>query len=119
MDLQGGENKNNQPSAVTPTAAEPNVEGVVAAAQEAAAAQTPKRQFENQFGWGIVSPVTKAPVVPLDPGINIVLDPFAKEPQVVEAVAPAEQTPAEKLKKQIEDSVNTFLEEVTKEKAAV
>lgn len=86
-----------------------NLESVVAAAQQAAAAQqTPKAQFENQFGSGATPPVAE---VPADA-------PIAQSPQVVETVAP-EQTPAEKLKKQIAVSIDAFLEEAAREKTPV
>lgn len=96
------------PNAGKPVNPLSDLENVVAAAQQAAAAaQTPKGQFEEQFGSG---------VTPLDPSIKTVDGLLAKGPQTVEAVVPAKQTPAEKLKQQIAASVNAFLEEVTKEK---
>ena len=54
------------------------------------------------------------PVAPLDSSINTVDDLLAQGPQTVEAVAPPEKTPAEKLKQQIADSIDAFLEEVVK-----
>ena len=111
-----------------------DLEKVVEAAQEAAAtvpqtptpgttpAETPAKQFEKQFGSGITPPVAEevselkpedsadVPVAPLDPNINTVDDLLAKGPQTVEA----EKTPADKLKKEIADSVEAFLAEVTK-----
>lgn len=129
------------------------VEDLVAAAQQAAAAQAPKDQFVNQFGSGSVTPpvaesdssvAEPAPdlmatalanlestlpetaqkpegpqstlVSPLDPSINTVDDLLAKGPQVVEAVASPEETPAEKLKQEISDKIDAFLEETAKEK---
>lgn len=114
----------NPPPSPNPLA---DLEDVVAAAQQEVAAravsiQTSAEEFKAQFGSGVTPPVTEIPsssepsVASLDPSINTVDDLLVKGPQVVEAVAPPEQTPAEKLKKQISDSVDAFLEEVTKEK---
>ena len=131
MNPQGGEGGNNQPPPPPPTApivgsgvgvsSDPSnplagLEGVVAAAKEAAAAQTtPKAQFENQFG----SPQPTTPSVtdianlgtppPLDTST-----PQSEPIQPVETLTQPEpeQTPAEKLKEQIANSVNAFLEEV-------
>lgn len=117
------------------------LESVVVAAQEAAA-QTPEGQFNNQFGEPTTPPVAEpvpgldtalanlestpaafdaAPpaetpsssVASLDPNINTVADLLAKGPQVVEAVAPAEKSPADKLKEQVAASIDEFLAKVT------
>ena len=119
------------------------VENLVAAAQQEAAAASPltqsREQFQNQFGPQTPAPVEQpvadpmaaaleslgtqtAPteitpaetVAPLDSSINTVDDLLAQGPQTVEAVAPPEKTPAEKLKQQIADSIDAFLEEVVK-----
>jgi hypothetical protein len=169
MNPQGGEGSNNQPPVANPAAAVDqsvgspsaspslaSLEGVVAAAKEAAAIQTTepgqapaKTQFTNQFGSEPAEPVSEPapdlmtaaleglgttptpPVaenstdVKLNPNINTVDDLLKGGQQITtdsvppaEAVAPAEETPADKLKKQIAASVNAFLEEVTKEKTA-
>lgn len=132
MNPQDGQGNNNQSPAANAAASEPNVavsnpldklEGAVAAAQ-AAAAQTPKGQFENQFGLGSATPTVAEPAppaggtsVPQPPTDN--LAPKQTQP-VVETLAQREpeQTPAEKLKQQIADSVDAFLEEVIKERVA-
>lgn len=152
MNPQGGEGNNDQLSTATPTPVVDRplnadsldkLEGVVAAAKlEAGAVQptapiqaleeTPKGQFENQFGSGPASPpVAEVPelnptdlketsVAQLDPSTKAVDDLLAKGPQVVEnpnptveAVAPAEKTPADILKEKIAANIDAFLEEVT------
>ena len=126
-------------SAVANNAVSPlgNLEGVVPVAKPEVAAtqptapvqapkETPKVQFENQFGSGPATPPVaevpeikqedskEAPVAQLDPSIKTVDDLLTKGPQVVEV----EQTPAEKLKQEIAATIDAFLEEVTKEKTA-
>ncbi len=102
-----------------------NLEEVVAAAQQAAAAAAvqnpppaPAEQFTAQFGSaGTTPPAVETPadasVAPLNPNIKTVDDLLAKGPQTVEAVAPAEKTPADKLKEQISASIDAFLADVT------
>lgn len=65
---------------------------------------------------------SSSPVAQLDPNIKTVDDLLTKGPQVVDSTGvettPGQETPAEKLKKKIADSVDAFLEEVTKEKVS-
>jgi len=102
-------------------------EAVVSAAPQSPTEETPQKAFQDQFGSGAMPTVTElkpedstdTSVGQVDPGINTVDDLLAKEPQVVEnpnpaveAVAPAEKTPADILKEQIAASVDVFLEKV-------
>ena len=118
VDVKGEQPVNTDPSLA-------NLEGVVAAAQQAAAAspvpqtpaETPEGQFMNQFGSGPETPpVAEVPVsvAPLDPSINTVDDLLARGPQTAES----KKTPAEELKEDVSVAVEKFLEEVTKEKVA-
>lgn len=117
------------------------LQSVVDVAREAAAVQTPQAQFENQFG----SPQPPIPPVvdnAAGPGLmdatlsNLeTLSPTAvnastpqpstdnlapEQTKPVDALAPEpEQTPADKLKQEIADRVDAFLEKVIKEKVAV
>lgn len=144
MNSQGGEGNNNQSPTATPTAVvdrnvtvEPNVEvssnplgkleDVVAAAKLEAAprttatgqtpAETPKGQFLDQFGSGHATPATPTTVESAPDLIDTALANVGDTPPAETPQQP-EQTPAEKLKQQIADSVNAFLEEVAKEKIA-
>lgn len=114
------------------------LEDVVKAAKEAAAvqttppveptAQTPKDQFASQFGEAVppVEPMATTPPVtePASGLMDTALSNLATLQQtqaqpVVETLAQPEpeQTPAEKLRKEIADSVDAFFKEVAKEQA--
>lgn len=112
-----------------------SLEKAVNDAQKEEAATSPIDQFKAQFGdpvGSVPSPVTESPVSATDPILSDIKQPLSK-PSVeapkdtsgdsytptAEAALKAEKTPAEKLKKEISDSVNAFLEEVTKEKSVV
>lgn len=99
------------------------LEAAASAAPLQTPAETPKGQFENQFGSGVTPPVAETPsssIAQLDPSIKTVDDLLTKGPQVienpnptVEAVAPAEKTPADILKERIAANIDTFLKEIT------
>lgn len=94
-----------------------NLQNVVDAAKQAAAVQTPQGQFMDQFGSGPATPpIVDNATVPglIDTALaNLGTPPEQTQPVVETLPQPElEQTPAEKLKQQISDSVDAFLEEV-------
>jgi len=115
MDPNAGEPVNpiNPVSGVVP---EPNMSSDLNALQKlvnAAKEQVPtdsQNAFVKQFG---PQEPPKAEVPSVDQQV-----PSDIPQTVAEIVSQPEQTPAEKLKQQISDSVDAFLEEVTKEKVA-
>lgn len=140
MDNNGA---NNGTGASTAASASVNpldkLESAIAAAQQSAQntgapAGTPQEQFSNQFGSGEPSPVGQPPAsadakpVTADTASKPE-DSTISDTQLSEIKSAAEllaqnpkdlaiQAAAEDLKKQISDSVDKFLEEVTKEKTA-
>ena len=123
MNLQGGESNSNQPPAATPVTTEPGLEGVVAAAQEAAAqpttpvqaAETPEGQFVNQFGSGVTQPVVETPssIMPnTDSNTPPAVDMSVPQPSTDNLVPEQTQPVVEVLAQPEEDPQATFVQDV-------